>query len=145
MLVPWMNTWFKNFIECRHGTGHAQHCHLAVTCPITVATDNTICNKMNPGYFPLAATALKLQHIPMFQHISARVWGRRWSPHTSELCQNRNSSSTKTLVRPRLRIYGKHIYKFHPYKSVWYISHAEHFISNRKRCGCMKETRVPPA
>ena len=33
----------------------------------------------------------------------------------------------------------------HPYKSVWYISHAEHFISNQKRRGCMKETRMPPA
>ena len=41
-------------------------------------------NKMNPGYFPLAAIALKPQQIPMFLHISARVWGRRWSPHTSE-------------------------------------------------------------
>ena len=41
-------------------------------------------NKMNPGYFPLAATALKPQQIPMFLHISARVWGHRWSPHTSE-------------------------------------------------------------
>ena len=41
-------------------------------------------NKMNPGYFPLAATALKSQQIPMFLHISARVWGRRWSPHTAE-------------------------------------------------------------
>ena len=48
-------------------------------------------------------------------------------------------------VRPRLRIHGKHVYTFHLYKSVWYISHAEHFISNKKRCDCMKETRMPPA
>ena len=41
-------------------------------------------NKMNPGYFSLAATALKLQQITMFLHISARVWGHRWSPHTSQ-------------------------------------------------------------
>ena len=41
-------------------------------------------NKMNPGYLSLAATALKPQQIPMFLHISTRVWGRRWSPHTSE-------------------------------------------------------------
>ena len=34
-------------------------------------------NKMNPGYFPLVATALKPQQIPMFLHISARIWGRR--------------------------------------------------------------------
>ena len=40
--------------------------------------------KMNPGYFPQAATALKLQWISIILHISARVWGRRWSPHTSE-------------------------------------------------------------
>ena len=42
------------------------------------------CNKMNPGYLSLVATALKPQQIPMFLHISARVWGRWWSPHTSE-------------------------------------------------------------
>ena len=41
-------------------------------------------NNMNPGYFSLAATALKQQQIPMFLQISARVWGRRWAPHTSE-------------------------------------------------------------
>ena len=41
-------------------------------------------NYVNPGYFSLAATAPKPQQIPMFLHISARVWGRRWSPHTSE-------------------------------------------------------------
>ena len=41
-------------------------------------------NYVNPGYFSLAATALKPQQMPMFLHISARVWGRRWSPHTSE-------------------------------------------------------------
>ena len=34
-------------------------------------------NKMNPEYFSLEATALKPQQIPMFLHISARVWGRR--------------------------------------------------------------------
>ena len=33
-------------------------------------------NKVNPGYFPLTATALKPQQISMFVHISARVWGR---------------------------------------------------------------------
>ena len=41
-------------------------------------------NKVNPGYFSLAATARKPQRLSMFLHISARVWGRRWSPHTSE-------------------------------------------------------------
>ena len=41
-------------------------------------------NYMNPGYFPLAATPLKPQQIPMFLHISTRVWGRRWYPQTSE-------------------------------------------------------------
>ena len=30
-----------------------------------------VTNKMNPGYFPLAATHLKPQQIPMFLHISA--------------------------------------------------------------------------
>ena len=48
-------------------------------------------------------------------------------------------------MRPRLHIHGKHVYTFHPYKSVWYLSHAEHFISNKSRCGCMKKTRMPPA
>ena len=37
-------------------------------------------NFMNPGYFTLTATDLKPQQMPMFLHISARVWGRRWSP-----------------------------------------------------------------
>ena len=45
---------------------------------------NSYRNYVNPGYFSLAATALKPQQIPMFLHTSARVWGRRWSPHTSE-------------------------------------------------------------
>ena len=45
---------------------------------------NLFYNYMNPGYFTLAATDLKPQQMPMFLHISARVWGRRWSPHTSE-------------------------------------------------------------
>ena len=35
---------------------------------------NTTADNMNPGYFPLVATALKLQQIPMFLHISVRVW-----------------------------------------------------------------------
>ena len=38
-------------------------------------------NYMNPGYFTLAATDLKPKQMPMFLHISARVWGRL---HTSE-------------------------------------------------------------
>ena len=46
------------------------------------------------------------------------------------LCKNHNNSSIKRAVHPRLHIHGKHVYIFHPYKSVWYISHAEHFISN---------------
>ena len=41
-------------------------------------------NKMNPWYFSLAATALKLQQISMFLHISARAWGHWWYPQTSE-------------------------------------------------------------
>ena len=32
-------------------------------------------NNMNPGYFPLAATALKWQQIPLFLHIFARFLG----------------------------------------------------------------------
>ena len=47
-------------------------------------TPGRVANNINPGYFSLAATVLKPQQIPMFLHISARVWGRRWSPHTSE-------------------------------------------------------------
>ena len=34
-------------------------------------------NKINPGYFSLAATALKQQQLPMFLHISTTVWGHR--------------------------------------------------------------------
>ena len=41
-------------------------------------------NYTNPGYFTLAAIDLKPQQMPMFLHISARVWGRRLLPHTSE-------------------------------------------------------------
>ena len=41
-------------------------------------------NKVNPGYFSLAAIARKPQHLSMFLHIFARAWGRQWSPHTSE-------------------------------------------------------------
>ena len=51
----------------------------------TQASSQTlVVNYVNPRYFSLAVTALKPQQIPMFLHISARVWGRRWSPHTSE-------------------------------------------------------------
>ena len=41
-------------------------------------------NNMNPGWFSLAAIALKPQQIPMFLHISTRVWERQWYTHTSE-------------------------------------------------------------
>ena len=41
-------------------------------------------NNMNPGYFTLAATALKPKQIRMFLHIFASVWGHRWYPQTSE-------------------------------------------------------------
>ena len=41
-------------------------------------------NKVNPGYFSQVATGRKPQQLSMFLHISARVWGRQWSPHTSE-------------------------------------------------------------
>ena len=101
--------------------------------PFVLEIHRSPVNNMNPGYFPLVATALKPQQISMFLHISARAWGRRWSPHTSEQkgsMLNRNNSSIKTPVCLTLHIHEKHFYKFHPYKSVWYVSHAEHFISN---------------
>ena len=44
---------------------------------------------------------------------------------------------------PKLHIYGKH--KFHPYKSVYYFSHADIFISTQTRRGCMKGIRMPLA
>ena len=54
-------------------------------CPnLNPSAKSPILNKMNPGYFSLAITALKPQQIPVFLHNSANVWGRRWSPHTSE-------------------------------------------------------------
>ena len=55
---------------------------------------------MNPGYFPLAATAPKPQQIPMFLNISAKVWGRRWSPHTSE---QKGSGYVKTAIIHQLK------------------------------------------
>ena len=45
---------------------------------------NWLSNYMNPGYFTLAVSGLKPQQMPMFLHISARVWGRQWSTHASE-------------------------------------------------------------
>ena len=45
----------------------------------------------------------------------------------------------------RLYIQRKQVYKFHPYKFVYYISYADHFISIWERRGCMKETSMPPA
>ena len=59
-----------------HHYNHHYHYH--------VTSQNWVINKVNPGYFSLAATARKLQQLSMFLHISARGWGRRWSPHTSE-------------------------------------------------------------
>ena len=44
-----------------------------------------------------------------------------------------------------LQIYGKHVYKFHSFKSVWYFAHAEDFILTQNIGGCMKETKMPPA
>ena len=61
------------------------------TTPLYPWAIHTVCNKtawpinkVNPGYFSLAATARKPQQLSMFRHISARVWGRQWSPHTPE-------------------------------------------------------------
>ena len=51
---------------------------------------------MNPGYFPPAATALKLQQIPMFVHISARVWGIGYL-HTHQ--NRRFLAATKQLYK----------------------------------------------
>ena len=51
---------------------------------LEILSHHNLMNYMNPGYFTLAAIGLKPQQMPMFLHISARVWGRRWSPHTSE-------------------------------------------------------------
>ena len=50
----------------------------------SVQKNEIIGNYMNARYFTLAAIDLKPQQMAMFLHISARVWGRRWSPHTSE-------------------------------------------------------------
>ena len=60
------------------------------------------------------------------------------------ICLNCNNPSIKTPVRPRLRIHGKHVYKFHPYKSAWYLSHAEHFILNKRDVAVWKRLGCPP-
>ena len=39
---------------------------------------------MNPGYFPLAATALKPQQMLMFIHIFSKEFETRLHPQTSE-------------------------------------------------------------
>ena len=48
-------------------------------------------------------------------------------------------------VCPRLHIHRKHAHEIHPNGSLLYICNASHFISNQKRCGCTKETLMPPA
>ena len=57
--------------------------------------------------------------------------------------QNRNNSSVKKHMCPRLHIHGKQVYTFHPYKSVYYFYHADHFVLTQKRCGCMKRLGCP--
>ena len=86
-----------NWHPFHHGNGSRKHdCSLfyitviskrphTILCTVTyIEMDKSSANKVNPGYFSLAATARKPQQLSMFLHISARVWGRRWSPHTSE-------------------------------------------------------------
>ena len=46
---------------------------LEMNCPCGTISQP---NDMNPGYFPLEATASKMQQIPMFLHSSAGVWGQ---------------------------------------------------------------------
>ena len=114
-------------------------CSLAVEQPY---------NKMNLGYFPWRPLPWNRNKYPCF-YIFPLEFGGVGDLHKHQnrgvLCENRNNSSIKTPVRLTLRIHGKHVTKFQPYKSVWCISHAEHFITNKKRCDCMKETRMPPA
>ena len=54
-------------------TGHAQHCHLAVTCPVTVATVKTIAIA---GYLPSKVTQ---NHISGISNINA--WLKRHGAH----------------------------------------------------------------
>ena len=78
-------------------------------------------NNMNPEYIPLAATALKLQQIPMFLFILLEfggVCGIHKHQSSKILCQNSNNSSMKMPVYPKLHIHRKHAYKFHTNKSV---------------------------
>ena len=49
--------------------------------------------------------------------------------NSRNLCYNRNNSSTKMPVCPRLHIHRKHAHSFHQNESVQYICNADHFIS----------------
>ena len=102
-------------------------CRVHILQDILYTTDSVLfypnipLNKMNPWYFPLAATALKPQQIPLFLHISARIWGRRWYhkyQNSRILWKNRNYYSMKMPVWPRLHIHSKHARKFYPNGSV---------------------------
>ena len=73
-------------------------------------------NKSEPGYISLAATALKLRQIPMFLHISARVWGIETYQNGRVLCKNRNKYAMKALVPDCTHIEGilKHFIQVSP-------------------------------
>ena len=83
--IDWWKSDIAAFLE--HNPGSMTNRHPAnrkTGSPFVSPGETYFCNKVNPGYFPLAATARKPQQLSMFLHISARVWVRRWSPHTSE-------------------------------------------------------------
>ena len=59
------------------------------------------------------------------------------------VCLNRNNSSVKKPMCPRLHIHGKPVYTVHPYTSVYYFYHAAHFVLTQKRRGWMKRLGCP--
>ena len=138
------HTFERNFTRDTSTINHLYH-HENCTWKIVL-------NKMNPGYFPLAATALKPQQISMLLHISARVWGRLGasviSTHTRTegfYVKTAVIHQLKCLCIPDCAYMESMFINFTHKMSVWYLSHTEHFILNKKRCGCMKEIRMPPA
>ena len=50
----------------------------------------------------------------------------------------------KHLCSPRFRIHGKHVYKYHPYKSVYRSFHIKLTLNVPGNCGSSRPTRVEP-
>ena len=101
--------------------------------------------RWNPDIFPSGYSPETATNTHVFTYFC-------WSLGTSVIYTHitivgffNNDSSIKTPMCPRLHLHGKHVYKFHPFMSLYYFSDAVNFILTQKRRGCMKEIRMPSA